>query len=372
MVPRQISSGVVWISLFLFPLFLRLFWLLSLPRPYLIPDEIVYPQAGRAYVNAIMQGNLTSFRLQPLAAAHPPLAKLILGIFLLMAGDSWLSDIDISRILCALLGSLTCIIIWVHLKRYGNIVAFFGWFLASIDPLSIRYSIALLDVAAAMFLTISMWLFTTEGLNSRAKDSLIGVASGLATLCKYSALPIFLGAYLLEYTMMRKPRKTESLAVAMLSALVVSLMGNPLFWPSAVLGYSGLETLLSLSSAYSLGPGIVFIFDWLEPALRSPIHGHQVFYFSTFLSYAFTFPFRLFAESIVAWTLLGCLVHKLKNKSQLFSDQLSLVPWFVSSILFFWLVGKSRAEPYYAVMIGPPMTLLASLLLPFPRRQQSC
>jgi len=336
----------------------------------LTPDEIIYPQAGRAYINGVMHGNLTSFRLN---AEHPPLAKLILGTLLTLIPSYWFSDIDVQRGLCAGLSSITCVIIWLHLKRYGYKVALAGWLLASIDPLSVHYSIALLDVAATMFLTLSMYLALRKECSLRPNSIQTGIAGGLAALCKYSALPIFLGTLFLEHVfIIGKSRKLKELAITTFFSVVVILVGNPLFWPPTILGYSGLEALSSSSSVYSLGPGIFFAFDWLEPALRSTAQGRMVFYLSMFFSYACVFPFKLFAECIVAWVMLGCLLYRVKERRQLSDDQLSLIPSVVSSILFFWLIGKSRIEFYYAVMMVPPMTLLAAIMLPLSRRPRSC
>lgn len=370
MLQRRMPNLLALAFLFLLSLMPRLLWLSSLPRPYLTPDEIIYPQAGRAYVDGVMHGDLTSFRLN---AEHPPLAKVILGALLTLLPGYWFSDIDVQRGLCAGLSSITCVIIWLHLKRYGYKVAFAGWLFASIDPLSVRYSVALLDVAATMFLTLSMYLALRKRCTSQSNSIQVGIAGGLAALCKYSALPIFLGTLFLEHVFMTsKSRKSEELAITTFSSMVVILVGNPLFWPPTILGYSGLEAISSSSSVYSLGPGIFFAFDWLEPALQSTAQGRTVFYLSMFLSYVCVFPFKLFVESIVPWAVLGCLLYNVKERRQLSDDQLSLVPWVVSSILFFWLIGKSRVEFYYAVMIVPSMTLLAAIMLPLSRRPRSC
>ena len=361
-------SPLLLLSLPLFPTGLRLLWLLNLPSPYLTPDEIIYPQAGRAYLGSIMAGNLAGFKLN---AEHPPLAKLILGLLLLMV-DHQLSDIVVLRLLCAVFSSLTCVVLWFHLKRYGNGVALLGWLLLSTDLLSIRYSVALLDVVATTFLTLSMYLALSEHSNSPSKSAMLGVVSGLAVLSKYSALPILAGVCLLNRLVRQRTETTWNSIITLSCALVVVLVGNPMLWPPALLGYHGLEILLSSSSVYSTGPGIMFIFDWLGPLLEPVNQGLTGFYLSMFVFHLSIFPFRLFSESIVPWLLLACLCHRLKKREPLSHLQRSQIPWLLSCILFFWLLEKSRIETYYMVMMGPSMTVLTALMLPLPKQGKPC
>ncbi|MEM3382178.1 MAG: hypothetical protein QXQ11_08495 [Candidatus Bathyarchaeia archaeon] len=258
------------------------------------------------------------------------------------------------------------------MKDFGDEVALVGWFLALIDPLMISYSIALLDVAAAMFLTLTVYIASRDSSNLFFKNIQVGVICGLAVLCKYSVLPILLGVGLLQFFILEKSCRVKDLAVIVFSSLIVILAGNPLLWPPSILGYSGFDAMLSSSSKYSVGQGIIFVFDWLELALQSSVFGHQIFYFSIFLAQVSMFPFRLFAESIIVWCFFASLIYRIRARSRMSDSELLIFSWLISATIFFWLIAKSRVESYYAVMLGPPMVILATLMSPLSRRRVEC
>jgi predicted membrane-bound dolichyl-phosphate-mannose-protein mannosyltransferase len=349
------------VVLFVLPFSIRLIWLLALPYPYLSPDELIYPHAGRSYVNAIGRGDFAAFRIN---AEHPPLAKLILGLVLTLTGVESNMDILISRILCAILSSLTCLVLWFHLKQYGGRRGIIGWFLLSLDPISIRYSGALLDVVSTLFVTVLMHIVLSMRSNSLRRSVAVGLFSALAVLSKYSALPVLLGVYLMSLLVTDRKKKPENRVATLTAFALTSFLGNPLLWPPAILGYSGFEAILSSISVYSLNQNITFVFDWLSPAILAPVRGQMLFYTSILLSYVGFLPFRLFAETSAAWIILVCIICYLRRKRSMCAVQRSIVPWVVSPTLFFWLVAKSRIESYYAVMLSPPLTILACLMLP--------
>jgi len=348
--------------LFTFPFLIRFFWAFSLaPVPYLTPDELIYPFAGRLYVQGLASGNLSVFKVN---AEHPPLSKLITALFIFFLAPFRFSDIGALRVQGCFFSTLICVLAYLIGSRADRRVGILSWVLLSFDPVSIRFTIASLDVTSLFFASLSIYMLLKAHPHSRRQYLLSGLCVGLATLCKYSAFPVVLGAFALILVGERTPIRpaTQKLLLVAASSLAVLILGNPLFWPPQLIGFSGYSVFLEASSRYGIGPGGAFLtpLDWLEPALKTWNTPQARFYLSMFGLGSLVYPLPIFQSSYLPWLFLASLLHLATRRAKLEGLRSKSLLWFSAGFLFFWLLAKSQAEPYYSVWLQPPLALFSA------------
>jgi len=193
---------------------------------------------------------------------------------------------------------------------------------------------------------------------------LSGLFLGLATLCKYSAFPIVLGALVLILVGERTSFKPAGLRILLVasSAIVLLVLGNPLFWPPQILGFSGYTVFLQSSSRYTIGPAGICLtpLDWLEPVLKGWTTPHALFYLSMFGLGSLGYPLPIFQSSYLPWLFLASLLQLVRRKAKLEGLRFKSLLWFSAGFLFFWLLAKSQAEPYYSVWLQPPLAIFSA------------
>lgn len=120
---------------------------------------------------------------------HPPLAKYIIGLSMLTLGDGPINW----KIPGIIAGSITILLVYLIVAKLikNEFIALFVYLFAFTDPIfKAMSSIAMLDIYAAFFITLSAWLAM------RRNYFLSALAVGLATSCKltgvFSAGALFL------------------------------------------------------------------------------------------------------------------------------------------------------------------------------------
>ncbi len=358
----SVRSFLFLLLLFTLPLLIRFVWaLLFCPVPYSTPDEFLYPSTGKLYIQGLASGNFSVFKVN---AEHPPLSKLITALFIFLLGPFGFSDIGALRVQGCFFSALTCVFAYLIGSRVDRRIGILSWFLLSFDPISIRFALASLDVTSLFFASLSIYTFLKAHPNSRKLYVLSGLILGLATLCKYSAFPIVLGALTLILLAERTPFRPAALRISLVAAFSLALLvlGNPLFWPPQLIGFSGYGAFLEASSRYAVGPGGVGVtpLDWLEPVLKAWNTPHALFYLSMFGLSSLTYPLPIFQSSYLPWLSLASLLQLARRKARLEGLRFKSLLWFSAGFLFFWLLAKSQAEPYYSVWLQPPLAIFSA------------
>ena len=365
---RQLRSPRIFILLllFTFPLLIRCLWAFdACPVPYLTPDEFLYPFAGKLYLQGLSSGNFSVFKISP---AHPPLSKLITAVFIFMLGPIGFSDIYALRMQSCIFSALTCVIVYLIASRMNRKAGLLSWALLSLDPLSIQYTVASLDVTSLFFASTSIYVLLSYRQDSARRYFLFGLFVGLATLCKYPAFPILMGAFLLilfkeGICLGSLVRKVSIVAVC---SIAVVLVGNPLFWPPQLIGFPGYLVVLGDTAGYAVTDAsspvgfVITSLDWFEAALRGWNTPYVLFYLSMFVHGVLIYPLPLFQSSYLPWLLLGSLIERAKRKVVFDDLAFKTLLWFSSGFILFWLLAKSQAEPYYGIWLQPALAIFSS------------
>jgi len=359
---RFTRSFFFFLLLFIFPLSIRFLWAFSFcPVPYLTPDEFLYPLVGKLYVQGLASGNFSVFKV---IAGHPPLSELITALFIFLLGPVGFSDIGALRAQGCFFSALICVLAYSIASRVNRRIGMFSWFLLSLDPVSIRFVVASLDVTSLFFASLSIYMLLKANPSSRRIFVLSGLALGLATLCKYSACPIVLGTLTLIVLGGRTPFRPATLRISLVAASSIALLvlGNPLLWPPQLIGFAGYSAFLEASSWYTVGPGGTCLtpLDWLEPALRAWNTPHALFYLSMFALGSLSYPLPIFESSYLPWFFLASLLQLGRRKAKLEGLKFKSLLWFSAGFLFFWLLAKSQGEPYYSVWLQPPLAIFSA------------
>lgn len=360
MVPRPVRRISLIALLFALPFLIRCVWLLQFtPVPYLVPDEFIYPFAGKLYVHGLATGNFSVFKVN---AEHPPLSKLFTALFTYLLAKFSFSDISALRIEGSFFSALTCLVTYGIGTRIGKRVGLLAWALLSLDPMSIRYAGASLDATSLFFASLAVFtLLSTDGTSDR-KYLPSGVFLGLATLCKYVAFPIVLGSFILVVASDSGKEAKRGLLLLGMTSLALVFAGNPLLWPPQLTGFSGYQVLLKASSVYGLSAGQVLTpLDWLEPFLRVQGRTPLAMFYVSMFAYEFTIFPRLFQSSYLPWVFMVSMVALAARKTRPIRIALETLLWFSATFLFFWLLAKTPAEPYYLVWLAPPMAIFSAI-----------
>jgi predicted membrane-bound dolichyl-phosphate-mannose-protein mannosyltransferase len=333
---------------------LRSIWYLD-PRllPAVNTDELLYISAGSQYLAGLQRGNFTAFQFN---AEHPPLSKILTALSVNLGGYVRLPALISMRILDAALGALTCMLLFVLLLRVSRKIAYIGWILLAADPISIRYATASLDVTMTFFLMLFSFLLVSR------KYPLAGVVGGLATLSKYPAIAaVMLSAlFLLASGDVRGIQALRRLAVVGFPLVLVIFIGDPILWPSQIIGYSGIAVLNSATSSTLLGGATTF-FSFLAEGLRSSNAQAQMNLLQFFGLYLTVFYFPFFTSSYLPWTFSASLLDRARRRVGLSQVETAMLAWFCGLMLVLWLITKKG--DYYVITLMPPLAAFSATSL---------
>jgi hypothetical protein len=264
--------------------------------------------------------------------------------------------------------ALTCVLVFIIGSKMDRRVGLLSWLLLSLDPISIRFALASLDVTSLFFASLSILILLRTRSHTLRPYMLSGIMLGLAGLCKYSAYPIVLGTLTLILLGAKAPFRSAALKTSLVVgfSLALLILGNPLFWPSQLSGFSGSQVFLEASIRYTISQEFVVLtpLDWFEPALRAWNTPYGMFYLSMFAHSTAVYPFPIFQFSYLPWLFLafclGSLLQSIRRRRNPTGLRLESLLWFLSSFLFFWLLAKSQGELYYSVWLGPPLAIFSA------------
>jgi len=288
---------------------------------------------------------------------HPPLVKYIIGLSMLTLGDEPINW----RIPGIIAGSITILLVYLIVARLikNEFIALFVYLFAFTDPiLRAMSSIAMLDIYAALFITLSMWLAM------RKNYLLSAISIGLAAACKLNGLFAAPALFLLMVIQHKPPlsgtRKTKLVQFA-------RRLNNPRLYIYALI----------------IPIFIIFIFDipftarfgwgWLTNNFPGNIHWFLTSkeggsapwgWFVNQNAFAMNFNPDIVASvnsatyfaSVIGLAFIPYLAYKVKRDY--------LVPgfWFSFTFLGFvsvYFLGNKSLYSFYAVALSPMVYVLA-------------
>jgi hypothetical protein len=316
-------------------------------------DERLYISAGNRYLAGLVGGGFTAFQFN---AEHPPLSKILTAVSVNLGTYAEIPEVVSMRVLDAALGSLTCVLLFLLLSKVSRKTAWFGWILLAFDPISIRYVTASLDVTMTFFLAFFALLIVRE------KYAVAGAVGGLAALSKYPAIAvvIFSVLFLFASKPSTKMHLLRRIAYIGLPLALVFYLGDPILWPSQILGYPGIAVLSQATSSTLLGGEPTFFSFLAEATLTSNVQAQAnlLQYFGIYLS-VFYFPF--FTYSFLPWTFTAGLLARARRRIELSRIELTSMAWFCALMLVLWFVTKKG--DYYVISLMPPLAAFSATSL---------
>ena len=182
-------------------------------------DIIVYFPVSKSYICGILEGN---YKVLHRNIEHPPLAKLLIGLFLMLPIDP-----IVSACMCmSIFSALTSLVVYMYAREYGEKIAILAWLLYTFDPFSIHWTIAWLDTPMLFFLSLAAYKLL-KGENNLNTHILTGILIGVSALCKYSAIITALILILLMNVVGKIKLKS---ALYVMGAAFLMLLLNPQLW----------------------------------------------------------------------------------------------------------------------------------------------
>jgi hypothetical protein len=340
--------------LFSVPFILRLVYAFYFCPIVLVPDEFLYPYCGRLYINGMLTGDFSVFAVN---STHPPLSKLLTGVFVLAFAKVGLTEIQSLRLQDSLFGALTCVLVYFFGLKLNRKVGWLAWLFLTFDWASIKDVIASLDVTYLFFLVFSMF-FLFDFFNEREHRQLLisGIFFGLAFLSKYVALPIFLGAYLLWWAYRKIPIRDgiRNLLFLLVVGSAILIAGNPLFW-------SAEGWMIAYNRQVKAGHGATLFKFMLDSLVQRKLVMVAIWNFSLSLFALMLFPLGRILDSFLIWVMFALLVFMACKRRSFQGEEMLFFLWFASGFVFYWFLAKQLF--YYVIVFYPPLALYCSLAI---------
>ncbi|MBS7642911.1 MAG: glycosyltransferase family 39 protein [Candidatus Bathyarchaeia archaeon] len=226
---------IVAISMLLISIALRLY---LIDETSIMPDEPIYVEAGRRYVDGFGRMDFR-YDIWSYNAEHPPIAKLLIGLTQLsfchiLGGDTHALYLS-SRISSVIAGSLIPLSIYLlGSPIYGELTCLIAGLAIALSPWMIYHStLATLDIFASLFTTISfLTLYYVKPDNKMY--ILLGIFSGLAIGSKGTAIICIIGILLyliLNYIFGGERRNLGKLLVRLLASIFIAILTFIVTWP---------------------------------------------------------------------------------------------------------------------------------------------
>ncbi|MBS7644329.1 glycosyltransferase family 39 protein [Candidatus Bathyarchaeota archaeon] len=352
--PSAIRKAFLYFLLFSVPFILRLSYAFYFCPIVLVPDEFLYPHCGKLYINGMLTGDFSVFAVN---SEHPPLSKLLTGVFVLTFTRVGLTEIQSLRLQDSLFGALTCILVYFFGLKLNHKVGWLSWLFLTFDWASIKDVIASLDVTCLFFLTLSIF-YLFDFFNEREYSQLLlsGIFFGLAFLSKYVALPIFLGAYLLWLAYRKIPIRDgiRNLLFLLVVGSVVLIAGNPLLWSAK--GWT-----VAYNRQVEMGHGATFLGFMLDSFAQRKLVMVAIWNFSLSLFALMLFPLGRILDSFLIWVMFALFVFTAYKRRSFQGEEMLFFLWFASGFVFYWFLAKQLF--YYVIVFYPPLALYCSLAI---------
>lgn len=197
----------------------------TLEDPGITWDEGIYARAGVGYVQSLLHFDVSASAWSD-NSEHPPVAKYLYGIpaILLNGGVYNYQALVFAKIFSALLGTATCILVYLLCKDHLNrLTGLISAALLALTPTFVAHNqIAALDTPVAFFFTLTLFLFL-RGMSRgvRLYHLAAAISLGLLLGTKFNGLlvlPVLLLSYLL-YQYLQRPDRPTSRAASILRYL---------------------------------------------------------------------------------------------------------------------------------------------------------
>ncbi|MDK6029301.1 glycosyltransferase family 39 protein [Ignisphaera sp. 4213-co] len=285
---------------------------------------------------------------------HPPMAKYIIALSMILLGDRpfyW-------RIPSIIMGSLTVIISFLIAKKItgSNELSLIMASAIAVDPLTRNLaSIALLDIYVAAFTALAILL----AIYGKYKASILVL--GFASTFKFTALLAFLPILLLYISNIIREGRKKFVEVFSKSVELLTL---------ALLSFIFFQLLVSIPIIFRLG-----IDTWLNQSILGAISWHLrikcvgsecpvasapwdwFFGLNSFPLYIYSNGVTIYAQGFVPAYLLSFILAILTIAYRKFNS-ISKRPWillsgFILAYIILWLAGSRTQYSFYAVQLTP-------------------
>ncbi len=245
LLPQALRSShvLIMLGLMLVALVPRLILALQLD---LVTDEVVYIQAGKTYLPLLFQLNIGAGNWVTNNYEHPPLVKLLIGLFVWANGllGQPLSELLAARLPSVLMGTVLVLALY-RLARapFGTVVALGAALSLAVSPwLSYFSALAYLDMTMTAFITIA-YLLVWHAIHRPQLYLLVAVLVGCGAASKYTAVlsvpaMVLFTAYYFFLLRPRLPAEQQPLIpwrwwlAAIVLAPLALLVCDPAIWPS--------------------------------------------------------------------------------------------------------------------------------------------
>jgi predicted membrane-bound dolichyl-phosphate-mannose-protein mannosyltransferase len=298
---------------------------------------------------------------------HPPLAKYIIGLSMLTLGDepvNW-------RIPGIIAGAITILLVYLMVAKLikNEFIALFVYLFAFTDPIfKAMSSIAMLDIYAAFFMTLSAWLAM------RRNYFLSALAVGLAASCKlngvFSAGALFLFMIIgymadaLKSSHARRRRRWRAFR-QVLREKADKLILYPIVIPFLVWLLFNLPLIVNLGFQKWFGEVTGGLGWFITPKTGGSAPwgwfiNQDVFWMSFNPDVSASVNSIIYFMALIALIFIPHLARKVNRNY--------FVPglWFIMTFLgftFVYILGNRSLYSFYAVALSPMVYVLAGVLV---------
>jgi hypothetical protein len=368
---RTLRSFTTSVILFLIPLAVRsLVWIsdMQLSKNLSVWDINIYKGLTSELLGHLFSGNLVA--ASTLIPQTPPLGLLIIGS-LTKLNSFFLPEPKDILFSAIILSSLTCLVVYQIGSVISREVGLFAWALVTLDPYSVQFSVAFLDSAMLLFISLAVFLMVKDGLRSFRRLFIAALLLCFAVLSKFTA-GVFMAVLTALIAITQRSVKKSLTLFILVAMLSVAL--NIQFWTQ-----EGIQSQLTLLSKEAQ-PGTPTFNTLRLPVFFGPldigIPLSYPWYILTYIGMGYihwkTLPY------ITHLLLFAAIIYSLSRKRWGADTHITL--WAATSILtiFFlprnywtasWSEGfiqgtlSKQFYPYYFTITIPPSALLTSMLL---------
>ena len=371
------SSKLVYPMLFLVSFLVNLYYGLVVHQNYFDRDEYWYFDLGLTHIEYISRGDFNFATIPGYAYdTNPPLSKILLGLLRVFLGFFGLDGYPLvtrvqTSIAIAIVGlavfSLGCkqknrfsgFLAWILFTPSLILVPYEFWVNAELNGfrISLDWSYGftrIQDTACMTFLTLSV-LFL---VSSEPKTILSGIFYGLASLTKYTAIPI-IPILLLLHSFSHRTKNSKVLrenSKILLVGAFVFLLGNPLIWGAGRVA----QTISAAKESQEFCTRI-------SEALRDMATKDFDYYLFHLLMHLVTLPVGLYIElylvQLFVLILLWCIVHRRTfERWNVFNLEWISAVFLTLSLIKTIAIGGWIMN-YYVILLLPPLSLFCSLAL---------
>ena len=376
LVPSK-SPKLVYLILFSVSLLANLYYGIVVQGTYTEGDEHWYYDLGLTHIKYISRGEFTFATIPGYSHdTNPPLSKIILGLLRVLLGFFGFDSYPlVARVQTSIAIALTGLIVYdLGCRQKSRFSGLLAWLLFTpsfilvpyeywVSPelngfrISLDWSYGftrIQDTACMMFLSLSVY-FLVRGNRGTI---LSGISYGLASITKYTALPIIPTLHLLYLLSKRECRSKilQEFTKLLIIGSFVFLLGNPLLW--------GTDRVAQTISAVR---DVQEFKTRLSEALWNMVAKDFDYYLFRLLIHIIAFPVGLFIEMYLVQLFVVILLWRLFSRGTFEEWNVFNLEWASAVFLTLSMIGSIAIGTwiisYYAILLLPPLSLFCSLAL---------